>query len=155
LRARIDRIQRRLAVPVGGRCGRHRGYETAGERYQKQRRLEVLQFRRVRVEARLDDGRVSICRGGRRLARARHYLDEVGITAVQWRQRWQASRLFICADGEADKRWGNETIRFHPDQGWVEIKLPAPLAYLANRPHGRWRLAAPVAFAHRGDEVWA
>ena len=155
LRARIDRIRRRLAVPVGGRCGRNRGYESAGERYQKQRRLQVLQFRLVRVEARLDDGRVSICRGGRRLAQARHHLDEVGITAVQWQQRWQASRLFICADGEADKRWGNETIRFHPDKGWVEIKLPAPLAYLANRPHGRWRLATPVAFAHRGDEVAA
>ena len=116
LRARIDRIRRRLAVPVGGRCGGNRGYESAGERYQKQRRLQVLQFRLVRVEARLDDGRESICRGGRRLARARHHLDEVGITAVQWQQRWQASRLFICADGEADKRWGNETIRVHPDQ---------------------------------------
>jgi hypothetical protein len=155
LRARIERIRRRLAVPVGGRCGRSRGYESAGERYQKQRRLQVLQCRLVRVEARLDDGRVSICRGGRRLARARHHLDEVGITAVQWQQRWQASRLFICADGEADKRWGNETIRFHPDKGWVEIKLPGPLADLANRPHGRWRLTTPVAFAHRGDEVAA
>lgn len=47
---------------------------------------------------------------------------------MQWQQRWQASRLFICADGEADKWWGNETIRFHPDKGWVEIKLPGPLA---------------------------
>ena len=124
LRARIDRIRRRLAVPVGGRCGRNRGYESAGERYQKQRRLQVLQFRIVRVEARLDDGRVSICRGGRRLARARHHLDEVGITAVQWQQRWQASRLFIWADGEADKWWGNETIRFHPDKGWWRSSSP-------------------------------
>ena len=38
---------------------------------------------------------------------------------------------------------GNETIRWHPDEGWLEIKLPAPLAHLANRPHGRYRLSCP------------
>jgi hypothetical protein len=57
-------------------------------------------------------------------------------------------------DGEADKRLGNKTIRVHPEAGWLELKLPAPLAHLANRPHGRYRLSSPVRFAHRGDE-WA
>jgi IS605 OrfB family transposase len=33
--------------------------------------------------------------------------------------------------------------------------LPAPLAHLANRPHGRYRLSSPVAFSYRGDEVAA
>ena len=41
--------------------------------------------------------------------------------------RWAASRLFITADGEKDKTWGNETIRWNPDQNWLEIRLPAPL----------------------------
>jgi len=50
---------------------------------------------------------------------------------------------------------GNETIRWHPGEGWLEVKLPAPLADLANRPHGRYRLSCPVAFAYRGDEVAA
>ena len=69
---------------------------------------------------------------------------------------WRAAeRWFITADGEADKRWGNETIRWHPDEGWLEIKLPGPLAQLANRPHGRYRLSCPVAFPHRGDQVAA
>src|SRR6202035_3248929 len=53
------------------------------------------------------------------------------------------------------KAWGNETIRFNPDEGWVELKLPAPLADLANRPHGRYRLSCPVRFSYRGDEVAA
>jgi hypothetical protein len=35
------------------------------------------------------------------------------------------------------------------------VKLPAPLAHLANRPHGRYRLSCPVAFPYRGDEVAA
>jgi IS605 OrfB family transposase len=63
--------------------------------------------------------------------------------------------MFLTADGEVGKPWGNETIRFHPDEGWLEIKLPGPLAHLANRPCGRYRLACPVAFSYRGDEVAA
>jgi hypothetical protein len=37
----------------------------------------------------------------------------------------------------------------------VEVRLPAPLTHLANRPHGRYRLSCQVAFPHRGDEVAA
>jgi hypothetical protein len=50
---------------------------------------------------------------------------------------------------------GNETIRWNPDEGWLEVKLPAPLAHLANRPCGRYRLSCPVVFSYRGDEVAA
>jgi IS605 OrfB family transposase len=63
--------------------------------------------------------------------------------------------LFLTADGEKDKAWGNETIRWNPDEGWLELKLPAPLANLANRPHGRYRLSCPVEFTYRGGEVAA
>ena len=42
----------------------------------------------------------------------------------------------------------------HPEQNWLELRLPAPLEHLANRPHGRYRLATPVSFSHRKDE-WA
>ena len=87
--------------------------------------------------------------------RARANLAAAGMTAAQWRARWHAERLFLTADGEKGKAWGNETIRFHPDQGWLEVKLPAPLGRLANRPHGRYRLSCPVSFAYRGDEVAA
>src|SRR5439155_13950382 len=82
-------------------------------------------------------------------------LEEAGRSLGEWRKRWEAARIFICADGESDKAWGNETIRWHPDERWPEIKLPPSFAYLANRPHGRWRLSCPVAFSHRGDEVAA
>lgn len=153
LRARIARIQRRLAIPAGGRRGRLRGYGSGDERYQKQRRLQVLKHRLVEVEARLEEAKVSVCRGGKALARARHHLDEPGLTEAEWHGRWKAARLFVTADGEKDKSWGNETIRFHPGEHWVEIKLPAQLAYLANRPHARYRLSCPVAFSYRGDEV--
>ena len=155
LQARTRQIRRRLAIPVGGRRGRLGGYGTSDERFQKQRRLQVLEHRLSLVSARLEEGRLSVCRGGKSLARARHHLDDAGLSDAEWRDHWNAARLFITADGEKDKAWGNETIRFNPDEHSVEIKLPVPLAHLANRPYGRYRLSCPVAFSYRGDEVAA
>ena len=155
LRVRIYHLRQRLSVPCGQRRGRVRGFSSAAERFEKQRRLQVLQARLAGAEARLAVGRVSICRGGRRVARQRHALRQVGLSERQWRQRWEAARWFITADGEADKTWGNETIRWHPEEGWLELKLPGALAHLANRPHRRYRLSAPVFFPYREDEVAA
>jgi IS605 OrfB family transposase len=154
LRARVGRLRRRLAVPVGGRQGRTRGYATRGERWEKQRRLQVLQTRLRVVEARLAQGTISVCRGGRRLARARHHLQAAGLDELGWRRRWEAARWFLTADGEAGKRLGNETIRWDPDAHTVEVRLPEPLAHLANAEHGRYRIGH-VRFPYRGDEVAA
>jgi hypothetical protein len=154
LRRSIRVIQRRLAVPVGGRVGRTRAYATKKERWAKQQRLQHLQTRLARIERRLQQGRVSVVRGGRVLAKARHRLEEAKLTEGQWRALWQAERRFLTADGEAGKPLGNETIRVHPEKAWLELKLPGPLAHMANRPHGRYRLSCPVHFAHRGEE-WA
>ena len=145
-------VQRRLAVPVGQRGSGTRGYATQKERWAKQQRLQHLRARLARVEHRLGQGRVSVCRGGRRPAKLRHHIDQAGLPG--WYSRWQAERWFLTADGEADKRLGNETIRVHPEEGWLELKLPAPLVHLANTPHGRYRLSCPVRFTHRGQE-WA
>jgi hypothetical protein len=158
-RARLHRaircLQHRVQAPVGGKTGKARGYATPAERWAKQRRLQVLTARLARVQARLAAARVSVVRGGRRLARLRQHLGDAGLTESQWRQRWTAERLFLAADGEAEKTWGNETIRWHPLEGWLELKLPMRLAHLANRPYGRYRLTCPVAFPYRGDEVAA
>ena len=155
LRRAIHRIRARMHAPVGGAAGRVHGYATAAERFGKQRRLHVLTARLARVEAQLAAGRVRVVRGGRRLARTRQHLQAAGLTLERWQQTWAAERLFLTADGEADKQWGNETIRWHPVEGWLELKLPAQLAHLANRPHGRYRLSCPVAFTWRGEEVAA
>jgi hypothetical protein len=94
-------------------------------------------------------------RDGKALLRTRSNRSAAGLTQAQWRERWESARLFLTADGEAGKPLGNETIRWHPGQGWLELKLPAPLSHLANGPHGRYRLSCPVEFAYRGDEVEA
>jgi IS605 OrfB family transposase len=118
-------------------------------------RLRKLKGQLERAGRRLESGRVSVTRGGRGLLRKRLNLAAAGLTEAGWRQQWEAARLFLTADGEAGKRWGNETIRFSPDEGWLEIKLPVPLAGLANQSHGRYRLSCPAGFSYRGDEVAA
>jgi hypothetical protein len=155
LRARIGRIEARLVVTAGTRSGRVRGYATPDERHAKLIRLHALKARLARAARRLDTGTVSVVRGGKALLRKRASLTAAGLAQEQWRREWESARLFLTADGEAEKPWGNETIRWHPDERWLEIKLPAPLAGLANRPHGRYRLSAPVEFAYRSDEAAA
>ncbi|HEX7162927.1 MAG TPA: transposase [Trebonia sp.] len=155
LRARVRAIETRSAVPAGQKRGRVRGYATAAERHGKLVRAQCLRVRLARVEQRIEAGAVSVVRGGRRLLRNRANLTAAGLTEAQWRERWDAERLFLTADGEAGKAQGNETIRWNPDEGWLEVKLPGPLEHMANRPHGRYRLCCPVAFAYRGDEVAA
>ena len=110
---------------------------------------------RVRARLRLSPGDEAVLRTLGVHLGSRGSLARGGLTEAQWRERWESARMFLTADGEKDKAWGNETIRWHPDGGWLEIKLPAPLAHLANQPHGRYRLSAPVAFRYRGDEVAA
>jgi IS605 OrfB family transposase len=153
--ARIRAIEARLAVPAGGKTGRVRGYATAAERHAKTIRLKALTARLSRVQRQAGRGAVSVVRGGKALLRQRNNLREAGLSEDQWRRAWESSRLFLTADGEADKPWGNETIRWNPDEGWLEIKLPAPLSHLANQPHGRYRLSCPAGFCYRGDEVAA
>src|SRR3954453_549414 len=155
LRKQIASIEARLARPLGGKADKRdglvRGYGSRGEGHAKSRRLQMLKARLAVVEADWAAGRVRGVRGGKRLANTRPHLHAAGLDEQAWRERWRAERMFLAADGESGKRFGNETIRV-TDTGQLSLKLPAPLAHLANAPHGRYVLDAPVAFKHRGPE---
>ncbi|MGW5215466.1 IS200/IS605 family accessory protein TnpB-related protein [Streptomyces sp. NPDC004051] len=155
LEAGVRTIRHRLSLPVGEKGGKRvpGGYRSAHEWFHKTRRLHVLEDRLDKVRADRDNGVVHVTRGGKRLLDTRHHLDEAQLTGTEWRERWEAERRFLAADGESGKRFGNETIRISPD-GEVSIRLPAPLTDLANARHGRYVLAAKVRFPHRGEE-WA
>ena len=155
LQAGITTIRHRLSLPVGEKGTKRApgGYRSAHEWFHKTRRLHVLEDRLDQVRSDREAGRVHVARGGRRLLGTRHNLDKAQLTEAEWRKRWEAGRWFLKADGESGKRFGNETIRVTPE-GEVSIKLPAPLAGLANAKHGRYILAAKVRFPHRGQE-WA
>ena len=126
LSGRVRKIEARLAMQAGDGDGRIKGYATSAERYAKAIKLKALKARLARVEQRIADGKVSVARGGRRLLRARLNLKDAGLTEEQWRRRWEAARLFITAYGEKDALLGNETLRWNPNEGWFEIRLPPP-----------------------------
>lgn len=155
LRGQIASIEARLARPLGAKANKRevlpRGYASRSEWHGKSRRLHALKDRLAALEADWAAGKVHVVRGGKRLAQLRHHLEESGLDESGWRQRWQAARMFLAADGESGKRFGNETIRI-TDTGQISIRLPAALAHLANAPHGRYVLDATVAFQHRGEE---
>jgi IS605 OrfB family transposase len=155
LDAGIRTIRHRLSLPVGEK-GTERapgGYRSRHEWFVKSRRLAVLEDRHAAVSADRQAGRVHVVRGGRKLLNTRHNLAAANLTEPEWRERWETARWFLQADGESGKRYGNETIRLTPD-GEIGVKLPVPLAHLANAKHGRYVFAAKVSFAHRGEE-WA
>lgn len=166
LRDAIGVIEQRCAVPAGEvvATGRRslRGYPTAAIRYAKQQRLQVLRARLADVERRIETGQVSIVRGGQRLLNSRHHLDTAGLSQVQWAQQWRARRLFLTADGEKDKAWGNETIRVNPDTGVLTLRLPTALAHLSNtnavnfagHKAPTYVFSAPVTFSYHHDD-WA
>ena len=116
-RRELAELDRRLVLPVGKGKGKKRGYATRAERFQKRRRRQILAARLSDTEQRLTTGRLSIVAGGKRLARKRHNLEEAGITLEEWRRQWNAKRMFISADGETGKAFGNETIRVAPHRG--------------------------------------
>jgi IS605 OrfB family transposase len=155
LRRQICAVRARLARPLGAKANKReglaRGYASRGEWHAKSRRLQALEARLAAVEADWAAGRVRVVRGGKRLANTRHHLNDAGLSEQAWRERWLAERMFLAADGESGKRFGNETLRI-TDTGHGCVKLPAPLAHLANAPHGRYVLDATVRFPHRGQE---
>ncbi|MFF3326374.1 IS200/IS605 family accessory protein TnpB-related protein [Streptomyces sp. NPDC002889] len=153
LEAGVRTLMHRLSQPIGEKGTKRApgGYRSKGEWFHKSRRLHTLEHRLDVARTDREAGRVHVVRGGRRLLNTRHNLQAAQLTEEQWRKRWEAERWFLAADGESGKRYGNETIRLTPD-GEISIKLPTPLAHLANTKHGRYVLTSRVAFAHRGQE---
>ncbi|MDO0911734.1 hypothetical protein QQM39_12985 [Streptomyces sp. DT2A-34] len=152
LRRAIISICKRLSVPCGQRKGKTRGYADQNERFHKQRRVQALTTRLAVVEQRIEDGHPAIVDGGRRLLKTRHHLAEARLTEPEWRQRWDAARLFLTADGESGAPYGNYTITADPHDGSVTLVLPEPLRHLANAPRGRYKLTCTVTFSHRREE---
>lgn len=164
LRSAIATIEARLAAPTADtltvserkslrKAKATKGYATQAERCQKQRRLQHLRGELAVVERDRASGVVHVVEGGKRLALTRHHLEDAGLTESQWRQKWDAARWRITANGSPDEPFGNLTITVTP-VGQVSIRLPKPLEHLANAPRGRYVLTGAAVFTHRGEQ-WA
>jgi hypothetical protein len=111
LEAGVRTITHRLSLPAGQKGSKREpgGYRSKQKWHAKTRRLHVLQDRLEQERADREAGVVHVVRGGKRLARTRHHLPAAQLIEDEWRQRWEAERWFLQADGESGKRYGNET----------------------------------------------
>jgi hypothetical protein len=162
LRAAIATIETRLAQPTADtlspeQCRMRkkaklpRGYATQAERFQKQRRLQILRAKLHRVQADFDDRIVHVVEGGKRLLDTRHHLDTANLTDSTWREKWECARDRIEALGSGDEPFGNLTITVTPE-GELSVRLPKPLEHLANAEHGRYVRSGQAVFRYRADE---
>jgi IS605 OrfB family transposase len=162
LNAAITTIEERLAQPTDDtltaeerrarrKAKLSKGYPTQAERFQKQRRLQVLRAELGRVTADRDDRVVHVVEGGKRLAKTRHHLDAANLTLSGWRDRWDCARDRIDALGSGDEPFGNLTITVTA-HGEVSLRLPNPLEHLANARRGRYVLSGTAVFSYRGDQ---
>ena len=89
--------------------------------------------------------------------RARANLAAAGMTRAQWRERWDAERLSLTADGERDKAWGNETIRWNADEGCgrrEEIRAASPLSPREGRAaRARYQKSSPPPVGAHGRQT--
>lgn len=94
LEAGVRTIAHRLSLPVGEKGTRRApgGYRSRQEWFANTRRLHVLEDRLAAERADREAGRVRVVRGGKRLARTRHHLDQAQHTEAAWPQRWEAAR---------------------------------------------------------------
>ena len=140
----------RSEAAAGGRDRPGRGYRSAAERFVKTRRLAALRARLATAEEALAAAHPSMVVGGKRLWRNRNNLEQAQMSEQQWRQRWDAARMFLTADGESGKAGGNETIRVD-EAGRLRVKVAVALV---DELGAHVVIATPVRFAHRGLE-WA
>ncbi|MEU2127279.1 hypothetical protein [Streptomyces sp. NPDC018352] len=107
LEAGIRTLRYRLSLPIGapGTKRAAGGYRSRGEWFHKSRRLKALEARHTAAVADRQAGRVRVVRGGKRLLNTRHHLAQAHLTEEQWRERWEAERWFLAADGESGKRF--------------------------------------------------
>ncbi len=156
LQAHVDQVTaavgvlgKRLAVPPGA-CdvaSHTAGYKDAAERFGKSRRLGVLQDQLKEKQHQLAVLRPAIVIGGKDVLKKRAGLGRDRTAIAAWAKRWGATRMFLAADGETGKLYGNETIRLTPD-GVLTIKIPNALA----ATHGtHLTIAAPVQFRYRAE----
>jgi hypothetical protein len=117
LQARIRRIEARLAIQVGSKSGRMRGYGTPAERHAKAVRLQSLKARLARAERQMEAAAVSVVRGGKALLRQRSNLAQAGLTEAQWRQEWESARLFLTADAGEGQGVGERNDPLAPRRG--------------------------------------
>ena len=152
---RLDSLGRRIA-----RAGRQ--IDGAAERgrwdqvHQKRRRLPNLRLRLTALEADVEEGRVRLCFGSRKLWRKQHHLADNGYADhEEWLADWRDARsdeFFVL--GSRDEAAGCQLcVATVVDDGTLSLRLRMPDALEAQ--HGKYLIIEGVRFAYGHEQVLA
>jgi IS605 OrfB family transposase len=152
--SRVENLKRRLAKAhkVIAKLEERQDWP---KRHQKKRRLAMLETRLASLEADLEDGKVRIAFGSKRLWRAQFDLDANGYHShEEWLADWQAARssaLYLV--GSKDETAGCQLcVATLTDQG-IDLRVRVPDA-LADQ-FGKYHVIAGLHFAYGHDQVAA
>lgn len=131
--ATINQLRKRLSVPVGEKDDHGTyGYKTKRERYAKYQRLVSQERKRDDAMMREKKGQPRITLGGNKHWKTKNNLEAAGLTEQQWREQWNASRMFFTALGTTGEICGNQTIRVTPNgDGTGQLRIKTPVALIS------------------------
>ena len=152
---RVDDLQRRIArgerqIADAAKRGRH------DHVHHKKRRLANLRHRLGGVESDIDEGRVRLCFGSKRLWRKRHNLKANGYASHQeWLKDWHDARsneFFVL--GSRDETAGCQLcVANVADDGTLTLRLRLPDCLVDE--HGKYLTIRGVHFNHGHQHVLA
>ena len=153
LEAGMRMLEHRLSLPLGAKGTRHApgGYRSRREWHAKSRRLTCLTGQLDRERADFQAGRVRVVRGGKRLIKTRHHLEQAQLTKDEWRDRWEAERFFLQADGESGQERAQDDDEHDGSQH--HRQQPALLAVVGEHAHDVLRSGDRGSGSHPNVQV--
>jgi IS605 OrfB family transposase len=124
--------------------------------HQKKRRKSLLSSRLSSIDQALQEKRITLCFGGKKLFHAQFFLEQNGFSSHQeWKRAWEFKRnseFFVL--GSKDESGGNQTCTaFVQDDGRLTLRLRLPQKMAEKR--GKYLEIQNVAFAYGHEAILA
>ena len=152
----LDSLGRRMARAERQIADAAAAWAASDQVHQKKRRLANLRHRLAALEADIDEGRVRLCFGSKKLWRKQHHLEANGYTShEEWLRDWREARsdeFFVL--GSRDETAGCQLcVAAVADDGSLTLRLRMPDGLAAQ--HGKYLTIEGVRFAYGHEQMLA
>ena len=116
--------------------------------HQKKRRYFNIELQLRQLKADINNDKINICFGGKKLFKKQFNLQENGWTShAEWKEEWTRKRnsSFFCV-GSKDESYGNQSCQLKPD-GSLKIRVPHQLV----EEFGKHIIVSNVNFKYRQE----
>ena len=133
---------------------KHKTHKQASSLHQKKRKLSRLTQNQEELASSINQGKVSLCFGSKKLFQKQFYLEENGYTTHEnWKEDWEASRanqFYVL--GSKDETMGNQScVMTMQADGSLNLRLRVPDALIEQ--HGKHIEFRNLRFAYGHAEI--